>query len=346
MAQEFGITSKGEAAKLFRLKNKKGMTAAVSDYGASLVEVCVPDRNGKLTDVVLGYDDVSGYETGSQSIGATVGRIANRIKGAEFTLNGKVYKLAQNDNGNNLHSGPDVYNHRLWGVKEADDNRVVFTLSSPDNDQGYPGEVEIEVSYTLTEENEIKIHYYAVPKEDTIINMTNHSYFNLAGHDAGDILNQELKLYADAYTEADEESIPTGEILSVKGTPMDFRTKKAVGRDIEEAYEALLFGGGYDHNWVLNNDGYCKVGEFTCCENGITMEIYTDLPGIQVYSGNFLDGERGKEGAVYRKRQGICFETQYFPDAIHKDNFEGPVVKAGEVYETVTAYRFVKQKDS
>ena len=340
MVQNFGTTKNGEEARLYCLKNSRGMEISVSDYGAALVEVLVPGFDGKQYDVVLGYDDVRGYEEADKFFGATVGRMANRIGGAEFVLNGRSYKLSPNDNGNNLHSGPQFYNQRMWQVKEADETHVVFSLLSPDGDQGYPGDVKIEVSYTLTEENEIKIHYYAVPEEDTIINMTNHSYFNLAGHDSGDILKQEVWLDADAYTRADAESIPTGEIISVEGTPMDFRVKKALGKDIEEDYEALRFGGGYDHNWVLNGQGFRKVGEFSCRDTGITMEVHTDLPGIQIYSGNFLVEEQGKKGAVYKKRQAVCFETQYFPDAVHKENFEGPRVNAGEVYETTTVYRF------
>lgn len=341
MVKEFGTTGKGEAAKLYFMENKKGMQISVSDYGAALINVMVPDKDGVLKDVVLGYDDVKGYEAGDKFFGATVGRIANRIGNAEFTLNENTYTLAKNDNDNNLHSGPDFFNQRMWEAKEADDSHVVFSLHSPDGDQGYPGNVDIEVTYTLTDDNEIKIHYYAVSKEDTIMNMTNHSYFNLAGHDSGDILGQEVWLDADAFTPADEQSIPTGEILPVEGTPMDFREKKAVGRDIEQDYEALNFGTGYDHNWVLNGSGYRKVGEMSSSESGITMEVYTDLPGIQIYSGNFLIAEPGKAGAVYKKRAAICFETQYYPDAVNKEQFEGPVLKAGEVYETTTAYKFM-----
>lgn len=342
MKNTFGKTEDGQEYYLYTLENSQGMELAVSDYGATLVQVLVPDKDGAKRDVVLGYDDVSGYEKGDKFLGATVGRIANRIGGAQFTLNGKTYTLAKNDNDNNLHSCPHAYNKRRWEVKEADQSHVVFALNSPDGDQGYPGEVEIEVSYTLTEENELRIHYHAVPNQDTIINMTNHSYFNLDGQDSGDILEENVWLNADAYTPADAQSIPTGEIFSVEGTPMDFREEKTVGRDIEADYEALHFGGGYDHNWVLNGSGYRKVARLSSAKSGISMEVYTDLPGMQVYTGNFLEGDEGKQGAVYGKRSAICFETQYFPDAINKPQFESPVVKAGEVYETTTSYCFFK----
>ena len=340
MVRDFGITEKGEKASLYELRNANGMTVCVSDYGAAVVSVYVPGRDGQVKDVVLGYDCARDYEAGGQSFGATVGRVANRIGGAQFTLNGQTYALVKNDNGNNLHSGPDTYNHRLWEVKEADDRHVVLHLFSPDGDQGYPGSLDITVAYSLDEGNELRIHYEAAADADTVVNMTNHSYFNLNGHDSGDVLEQELWLEADAYTRADEESIPTGEMVDVVGTPMDFRARKPVGRDIQADYEALNLAGGYDHNWVLNGGGFRKVGGFSCEESGIGMDIYTDMPGMQVYSGNFLDRERGKEGALYGKHQGICFETQYFPDAVNKDNFESPIVRAKEKAVSDTSYIF------
>lgn len=339
---EFGATTKGEEAKLYTLSNAAGMEAAVTDYGATLVQLIVPDKGGHPCDVVLGYDEAAEYEEGDLFLGATVGRNANRIGGASFEINGKTYELEKNDKGNNLHSGLDFYNKRMWKVKEATEDHVTFTLDSPDGDQGYPGEVHIEVTYTLTEDNALKISYYAVPSEDTIINMTNHSYFNMDGHASGDVLSQEVWIDADAFTRADNESIPTGEITPVEGTPMDFRAKKTIGRDIEEEYEALRFGLGYDHNWVLGNHGtFAKVAEISGKESGITMEVYTDLPGMQIYTGNFITEVKGKGGVLYHRRQSICFETQFFPDAIHKENFPGPICKKGETYETVTMYKFV-----
>lgn len=340
MTESFGSTSAGLETTLYTLENQNGMRISVADYGATLVNVLVPDQEGRLTDVVLGYDDVSGYEAGDKFFGAIVGRVANRIGGASFKLNGKTYKLAANDHGNNLHSGMDFYSKRMWTVLEYGKDHIVLSLDSPDGDQGYPGKVTIRVSYTLTDDNEIKIHYHAIPEEDTLINMTNHSYFNLSGQDTGTVLNQEVWINADAYTEADAESIPTGEIVSVEGTPMDFRQKKMLGKDVDADYQALRFGGGYDHNWVLNGSGSRKAAEMSSADTGITMEVYTDLPGMQMYCGNFLEGDRGKGGASYEKRSAVCFETQYFPDAVHKDHFAGPVVKAGQVYDTETVYKF------
>ncbi len=338
----FGENSKGEKASLYTFENAKGMRMAITDLGATLQAVLVPDKDGILRDVVLGHDDAEGYEKGSGCFGATVGRNANRIGKASFTINGKQYTLAKNNNQNNLHSGPDYYFFRVWKVTETTDNSITFSLHSPDGDQGYPGALDISVTYTLTDDNGVRIAYHGVPTEDTIVNMTNHSYFNLAGHASGSILDQVVWLDADAYTRADSESIPTGEITPVEGTPMDFRQPKTIGRDINMDYEALVFGKGYDHNWALNNHGiYAKVAELSAASTGITMEVYTDLPGVQMYTGNFLVEEPGKEGVFYGKNQGVCFETQYFPDAINHENFASPICKGGETYQTTTFYRFL-----
>lgn len=339
----FGTTKDGKEARLYTLENKKGLKAYVTDYGAALVRLYVPDREGNECDVVLGYDDVSGYEKGTESLGATVGRNANRIGGASFELNGRVYELDKNDNGcNNLHSGMNFYNKRIWDVESRTENEVTFVLHSPDLDQGYPGALDMHVTYSLDEDNTVKIRYEAVPDEDTVINMTNHSYFNLNGHKSGSVLEHEAVIYSDSFTPTDSKLIPTGEIRSVEGTPMDFREKKALGKEIGADYEPLLTAGGYDHNWVLKNEGrFDKVAEVTSEESGIVMEVYTDLPGIQMYTGNFLTHEEGKDGAVYGARSALCLETQYYPDAVHHDNFPGPVCRKGEKYETCTAYRFL-----
>lgn len=341
--RSFGKNSKGEAATLYTFENKNGVVMEVSDFGATLYSLLVPDKEGNLCDVVLGYDDPLGYEGPAGTFfGATVGRNANRICKGKYTLNGKEYQLDTNNNGNNLHSGLDFYSFRIWDVKETTENSITFSLHSPSGDQGYPGALDMDVTYTLTEDNAVQIDYYGVPDQDTIVNMTNHSYFNLNGHASGNVLDQEVWLDADSFTRADETSIPTGEIVPVEGTPMDFRVKKTVGRDIEESYEALVFGKGYDHNWCLNNQGkFAKVAEMSSELSGITMEVYTDLPGVQIYTGNFIFAEVGKGGVVYKQRQGMCFETQYYPDAINHDNFPSPVCKAGEVYQTRTTYKFV-----
>ena len=299
-------------------------------------------KDNNLVEVTLGYDDATGYEAGlGNAFGASVGRNANRIGGAVIEINGTEYHLTKNDGENNLHSGLDFYHGRMWKVADADDTHVTFEMDSPDGDQGYPGALVMKVTYSLDEENTLMIHYEAEPDQDTIINMTNHSYFNLNGHKSGDVLNHTLWLNADAFTPADAASIPTGEIRSVEGTPMDFRTDKTIGIDIEADYEPLVFGKGYDHNWVLKNEGeFDKVAEVAGDESGIHMSVLTDLPGVQIYTANFLDGVKGRDGAVYEMRDAICLETQYYPDAIHHENFPGPICKKGEKYDTRTAYRF------
>lgn len=341
--RSFGKNSKGEAATLYTFENKNGVVMEVSDFGATLYSLLVPDKDGNLCDVVLGYDDPLGYEGPAGTFfGATVGRNANRICKGKYTLNGKEYQLDTNNNGNNLHSGLDFYSFRIWNVKETTENSITFSIHSPDGDQGYPGALDMDVTYTLTEDNAVQIDYHGVPDQDTIVNMTNHSYFNLNGHASGNVLEQEVWLDADFFTRADETSIPTGEIVPVEGTPMDFRVKKTVGRDIDEPYEALVLGKGYDHNWCLNNHGeFAKVAEMSSELSGITMEVYTDLPGVQIYTANYIFAEVGKGGVIYKQRQGMCFETQYYPDAINHENFTSPICKAGEVYQTRTTYKFI-----
>lgn len=338
----FGKNTKGEAATLYTFENSSGMVMEVTDFGATLYSLLVPDGKGGRIDVVLGYDDPIGYEGPSGTFfGATVSRNANRIGNARVVINEKEYRLDQNDGNNNLHSGYDFQSFRIWKVKAMTENSITFSLHSPDGDQGYPGAVDMDVTYTLTEENEVRLDYYAIPDADTILNLTNHSYFNLNGHASGSILKHTVWLDADSFTRADAQSIPTGEIVPVAGTPMDFRTRKEVSRDIEMDYEALNFGKGYDHNWCLNNGGkLAKVAELTGDLSGITMDVSTDLPGVQIYTANFLEKEAGKDGVVYLRRQGICFETQYYPDALNHPNFPSTLCKAGEVYKTTTIYRF------
>lgn len=339
--ETFGSTSKKEEAVLYTLTNENGMSASITNYGAALVKLNVPDKEGKLRDVVLGYDDVTGYEKGGGSFGAPVGRNANRIGGAVITIQDKTYELEKNDNGNNLHSGTNYYNKRIWNVGEKTDSKIEFVLHSPDGDQGYPGTLDMHVTYELTEDNELRLIYDAVPDQDTIINMTNHSYFNLDGHDSGNVLKELVTLDADYFTRADAQSIPTGELVDVTGTPMDFRIPRALGEAIDADYEAVRLGKGYDHNWVLKNNGkFDKVAQAVSEKSGIVMEVWTDLPGMQMYTANFLDNEHGKNGAVYGIRDAVCFETQYFPDAVHHENFASPICKKGMPYHTVTSYKF------
>lgn len=342
----FGVTKNNEEAQLFILTNKKGSSIAVSDFGATLVQVRMPDRDGNLADVVLGYDNVTGYETGAGHLGATVGRNANRIANGRFTLNGREYILTQNNKTNNLHSGLDYYSQRMWEKEYgecAEGYYVTFYLESPDGDQGYPGNAKIFVTYTLTEDDAVEISYHGIADEDTIFNMTNHSYFNMAGEGSGDVLSQLLWMDAREFTVSDELNIPTGELVKVEGTPMDFTTEKPIGRDIAASYEPLLMAGGYDHNWVLDNKGTLALVA-TCKDkkSGRGMEVYTDLPGIQIYTANFLCAE-GKGGHHYDKNHGICFETQYYPNSINTPHFPQPVVKKGEEYKTKTIFRFVAE---
>lgn len=340
--EAFGTTKDGQQVKKYILENGKGMKAVVLNLGAGLAELWVPDQDGALRDVVWGYEKAEDYEVNGPDFGAIVGRNANRIGGAVITIAGKDYTLAKNNGENNLHSGPNMYFTRMWKGIVADDNKVEFSLHSPDGDQGYPGNADITVSYTLTDDGELQIVYQGKADQDTIFNLTNHSYFNLDGQESDSVLEQKVWLDADAFTPGDAGLIPTGEIRDVTGTPMDFRTEHMIGERIDADYEPLKQAGGYDHNYVLKNEGkYALCGKLISQKSGICMEVSTDLPGIQIYSANFLENEKGgKEGRTYGRRSAICFESQYFPDACHHENFQSPIVKAGEVYRTKTGYRF------
>ena len=342
---EYGKTQDGKTAFLYTLTNSSGMIVKVSDFGAVLAEVHVPDRNGVLEDVVLGYDNLKQYEINRPSFGGLVGRHANRIAKAVFTLNGVQYSLEANSRQNNLHSGRFGYQRRLWESrqKEESENCVEFSLYSPDKDQGFPGNLEVKVTYTLTEGNALKLSYWAVSDADTILNLTNHSYFNLAGHAAKDVLSHVVWIDADYFTEIDEESIPTGKILPVEGTALDFRQKKPIGKEIDSEDRMVVLGKGYDHNWVLKTEEktVSLVAGMEEEESGRGMRVYTNLPGLQFYTGNFLDGtEIGKENICYGRRSGACFETQYFPDSIHHKNFPQAILKAGEVFQGETIFEF------
>ncbi|EET59382.1 aldose 1-epimerase [Marvinbryantia formatexigens DSM 14469] len=339
----FGKLSDGREAKLITLANKNGMTIEVTDYGATLVSVVTADKNGKYADVVLGYADVTDYAKNGGYFGATIGRCGNRIGGAAFTINGKEYQIDKNENGNSLHSGFKGYDKIIWDTQVDEENlTVTFSHHSPDMEQGFPGNFDVTVAYTLTEDNAVKITYDGKTDRDTIANMTNHSYFNLEGHDSGSILDHILWIDADGITAVDAESIPTGEILPVEGTPFDFRTEKPVGRDIEQDNEQLRMGGGYDHNFALNTDGSLKkIAQVKAPVSGRVMEVFTDCVGVQLYTGNFIEKTQiGKDGKAYDKRCGLCLETQFYPDAVNHENFASPVLKAGETYHTETIYRF------
>lgn len=346
----FGIMENGAEVSRYALTNENGVSASFTDLGGIWLTMVVPDRNGHMEDVVLGYDTVEKCVTLPGHLGEIVGRNANRIGGASFTLNGMTYMLEPNSGQNNLHSGPAYYRDRLWDAKVDETRlgtRITFSLFSPDGDQGYPGNANIAVSYTLTPDNSLKLDYYMAADEDTVANFTNHSYFNLAGHRSGSAVEQKVWIDADTFAIADKTSIPTGELVSVKGTPMDFTEMKTIGKEIEADYEPLKLAGGYDHNWVLNHlDGETALSAKAYDEkSGRIMEVYTDLPGMQFYTANFLDEScEGKEHTTYVSRGGYCFETQYFPDAINKPLFPSPILRAGEEYKTTTIYKFLTDK--
>jgi aldose 1-epimerase len=340
MHRSFGKTKDGREAALYIIKNSKGMEAAVTNYGAALVELKVPDKAGSFRDVVVGYDQVNGYEKNGGSVGGTVGRFANRIGKGHFTIDGIEYQLTTNNGPNTLHGGRDFYIRRHWDLEKEQDHSVTFCLHSQDGDQGFPGNADIRVTYTVTEDQELRIDYKAISDADTPLNLTNHSYFNAAGHDSGSVLNQLVLVEADEYTETDELSLPTGRLIQVDGTPMDFRSPKALGRDIEEDYAALSYGSGYDHNYVIRGQGFRKAAELYCPDSGILMTVKTDLPGLQLYSANHLGPVEGKGGVIYQPRHAVCFETQYYPDAINKESFPGGLLKAGEEFASTTVYAF------
>ena len=334
----FGVLSSGEQAFCYTISSGK-IEAHISDFGATLVRLFVPDREGKLADVVLGFDDVKDYASKKNPyFGSTVGRNANRIQGAAFELNGKTVRLAKDDSGNNCHSAPDSYAFRLWTLERHEENLVEFSLKSSHGDQGFPGNAEIRVTYAFKGPDTLSITYDAVSDRDTVFNLTNHSYFNLAGHEKPECaMNQTLCMPARFYTPGDLQNVPTGEKRSVEGTPMDFRKPKTVGQDVGQDYACLTQQKGYDHNFEV----FCNpCAILTDPVSGRTMAISTDCPGIQVYSGNFLKDLPGKDGAIYCCRGGLALETQFYPDAVHHPEWPQPIVKAGERYHSETEYTF------
>ena len=337
MKQPFGVLPTGEEASLYTI-SRGAITAQISDYGATLVRLYVPDAKGQLADVVLGFDDCNGYRNSTTYFGATVGRNANRVGGAKFSMNGKEICLAGNDNGNNLHSGPDSYAYRIWQVENHEPSAITFRLFSPNGDQGFPGNAQVSVRYALEPGGVLSLTYDAVSDMDTVFNLTNHTYFNLAGHDKQELaMDQILTMPARFFNADDAQSIPTGELRSVAGTPMDFRTPKAIGRDLGEDYDALRLQGGYDHNFEVFTDP-CAIVEDPV--SGRTMAVSTDCPGVQFYCGNFLQGDMGKDGVSYCYRGGIALETQFYPDSVNHPEWPQPFYKAGQRYHSVTKYIF------
>lgn len=341
----YGTMPTGEIVNLYTLTNDAAMEVKISDFGGIITSILVPDRNGQTADVVLGFDDFDGYFQTNPYFGCLVGRFANRIAGGKFELDGVSYTVALNDGVNHLHGGLEGFNRVIWEAEPfSTSEKVGLKLSyvSQDGEEGYPGDLFVAVTYTLTNDNALQIDYHATCSKRTIVNLTNHAYFNLANE--GTILDHELALYANAFTAIDETLIPTGEIRSVKATPFDFTTPTRMGAMIDQNDEQLIFAGGYDHNWVLDSDDGKLALAATVSEpsSGRILETYTTQPGIQFYAGNFLDGTLvGKKGVAYAKRSGFCLETQHFPDSPNQPNFPSTVLMPGDALCQTTVYKFL-----
>ncbi|MFO7587299.1 MAG: aldose epimerase family protein [Gemmatimonadota bacterium] len=359
-SEAWGVTPEGDSITLHTLRNANGIEVRVADWGGIVTRVLVPDREGRVADVVLGHDSLAAYVAGTPYFGAIVGRYANRIAGARFALDGTTWELAANDGANHLHGGARGFDRRPWkafvvrsgpvpdGALDAPGAgraSLVLTRTSEDGEEGYPGRLEVEVSITLTNGNELRFDYEAATDAPTVVNLTHHGYWNLAGHDAGDILGHELEVRAGRFTPVDAGLIPTGELRSLEGTPFDFRDPTPIGLRIGADDEQLRRGGGYDHNFVLDDwtgDRTLRLAaRLRDPGSGRTMEVLTTETGIQLYSGNFLDGsDIGKGGAVYGHRSGLCLETQHFPDSPNRSAFPSTVLRPGETYRSTTVYRF------
>ena len=342
----FGKTNDGQVVDIYTLTNKNGLEAKITNFGGIITSLKIPDRNGKLEDVMLGFDNLDGYLKGHPYFGALIGRYGNRIAKGRFTLNGVEYKLAVNNGENHLHGGIKGFDKVVWNAKSLkvpNSAALQLTYLSKDGEEGYPGNLSVRVVYTLSNANELKIEYWASTDKDTVVNLTSHSYFNFAGQGNGDILNHQLLINARRFTPTDAGSIPTGQLENVKGTPFDFTSSFLIGARINDDDQQLKFGKGYDHNFVVNGlIGTLRQAAVVYEPNsGRLMEIWTTEPGIQFYSGNFLDGRlTGKEGKVYQQRYGFCLETQHFPDSPNKPSFPTTVLRKGDRYHTITIHKF------
>ena len=344
----FGKTADGTDVYLYTLTNKRGAEVSITTYGARVVTLKVPDRNGKIGDVVLGYDNLDGYMKDTAYFGSVPGRYANRIAHGKFTLDGKTYTLPLNDGPNSLHGGTKGFDKRVWSARDVSTpaaDALELTYLSKDGEEGYPGNLTAHVTYTLTQNNELRIEYSATTDKDTVVNLTNHSYFNLAGEGNGDILDEIMMINADKFTPIDSTFIPTGEIQNVAGTPFDFRKPTPIGARINDDNEQLKFGRGYDHNFVLNRDdkkGLVLAARVYDKKTGRELEVWTTQPGVQFYSGNFLDGSiHGKGGVAYGHRFGFCLETQHYPDSPNRPNFPSTELNPGQRYHEVTVFKFL-----
>jgi len=343
----FGKTAAGTAVDLYTLVNARGMKVTITNFGGIVVSCWVPDKDGNLADVVLGFDNLKGYLGKHPYFGALVGRVGNRIAGGQFELDGQRYTLAQNDHGNHLHGGLIGFDKKVWHAEPRmtdEGPQLVLSITSPDGEEGYPGNLSVQVTYTLTGENALKIHYHATTDKPTPVNLTNHSYFNLKGQGEGDILDHQVQLLADRFTPVNQDLIPTSELRPVAGTPIDFRQGTAIGARVDQDDQQLIFGKGYDHNFVLNKtrpgklELAARVYEPT---SGRVLEVLTTEPGVQFYTGNFLDGTNiGKGNRPYQHRYGFCLETQHFPDSPNQPAFPSIIVRPGKAYDSTTVYRF------
>lgn len=331
---EFGKLSDGRSVTAAKLTNHAGASLTVLDYGATIQALCIPDRDGKPVDVVLGYDSPDEYAKNGDYLGATIGRVGNRIGKAEFSLGGRTYVLNKNDGENHLHGGKEGFDKKFWHMAAQDESLRCWRLS-PDGEENYPGNLKVQVVFRLTEDNRLCITYDADTDADTLVNLTNHSYFNLNG--GGSVVNHHLQLFAERYAENDSGCLPTGKLLRVEGTPFDFREEKEIGTDIGADDEQLKRAGGYDHNFVLSG---AKAAVLYGPETGIEMTVETDLPGMQLYTGNFLTDRKGKNGSTIHWRDAACFETQLFPNGMNCYAFPSPVLRAGAHLHTETSYAF------
>lgn len=341
------VTQQGDSTALFVLNNNNGMEVCVTNFGARIVSVLVPDRDGIMRDVVLGFDNIKDYQNVKSDFGASIGRYANRINQGRITIDGEIIQLPQNNYGHCLHGGPNGWQYKVYKPVEVTRNSISFSLFSPDGDENFPGNVNAKVSYTLTDDNAIRIEYSATTDAKTVINMTNHSYFNLSGNPSNPAIDHILYINASNFTPVDSTFMTTGEIASVEGTPMDFTTPKAIGQDIENPYRQLRNGKGYDHNWVLDTKGNVNelAAKLSCPSTGIAVEVYTNEPGIQIYTGNFLKGNVvGKNGVAYPCRASVCLETQHFPDSPNKPQWPSVLLEPGQKYYSECIYKFVVEK--
>jgi aldose 1-epimerase len=344
----FTGTYKGKQTALYTLKNSNGLVAQITNFGAKIVSIYVPDKNGSFKDIVLGYESIEGYIKGNPYFGAICGRYANRIANGKFEIDGHTYQLPVNNGPNSLHGGPEGFNNQVFDAKgpvpTQNGEQVEMTYISKDGEMGYPGTLSLKLTYTLTENNELSLDFEAKTDKATHVNIAAHSFFNLAGEGNGDILKHELTINADRFTPVNDVLIPTGELKKVEGTPMDFRKTEIIGKRIDDGYDQLAFGKGYDHNWVINSD---KPGELTlaasCCDpsSGRILAVLTTQPGVQLYTGNWLDGtDIGKGGNAYGMRSAFCLETQNFPDSPNKKDFPSTLLRPGEVYKHTCLYKF------